>query len=129
MANSVKGIFKVADQLLGHDDPFTQRLKPDTSTDADASEPPTALEEIGQGFRYVGRQARRKLRDMRDKAGEQTRSTDAVGNRSPRDAKTQDPSPSPTSTDVAVCTEHEGSVDDDGWIHVSSGAESVSVLK
>ena len=123
--NSIRGIWRVSDSLFGvpkfeGDDPVAGSSSSATSINVGASEPPTVLEEVGQGFRYIGLQARRRFLNFKKKIGLQTGHVDSAEHEPPRDAEAPRPQASPTATDTSDCTREE-----DDWMNVFSDTESV----
>ena len=123
-----RGIFSVADHVFGkpkglEDNPFAEESDCPPPGNDTISQPPTALEEVEQGLRYVGLHARRKFSDakkkMRLRAGLQGFfEGESLGNeeKPPRRAN-----PSPMDVDDCVKAEND-------WMDVLSDIECVRLL-
>ncbi|KAF2231636.1 hypothetical protein EV356DRAFT_569378 [Viridothelium virens] len=118
--NQVKGAFNLADRMLGRPKILEDDLsiKPAEPIRATTSQAPTAVEEVGEGIRYVGSKARRKLIDATKRAGMQTGYTDIFEHAPPPDAEGPVMKASLVMADVG-----NRSRDQDDWTNVFSDTE------
>ncbi|KAL9096734.1 MAG: hypothetical protein Q9165_001222 [Trypethelium subeluteriae] len=118
--DQVKGAFNLADRVLGRPKILEDDLsiKPSEPIRATTSQAPTAIEEVGEGIRYVGSKARRRFINTTKKIGKQTGYTDTFEHTPPPDAEGPVMKASLTMGDVG-----DRSRDEDDWMNVFSDTE------